>query len=714
MVFGSTPQRGPLLMIGGRFESDNGALFEALKQHSNGRIAVLAMASQYPLEVGQELVDDFHRYDIESELIPLYFENRETAAFDPALVERIASYGSVFFSGGDQSRIVGALIQDGEETPVLQCIRRCHDAGGLIAGTSAGAAIMSGPMIVSGTSLSAVTAGLCEDPDDEDGFRVGSGLGFFSWGLVDQHFLARGRIGRLLAASRELNQGLAYGIDENSGLLVEGDRGTVIGETGVMFLDLRKARFDTGGYDIRDVRLSYLDDGDAIDLRRGIPRPAADKRRVRASRTAYRRPAPVRRHAFSGYAIHDLVLRLVEGDPAHYRHDSALAYDEASERQVCVEIERPRRRSRSLRAIRDGDIRYSAIGFDLHLRSSPLPLSQRPDDSATVLPPDPVPGARLVLLGNSPMAWDAEHLDGLLEQLAEPVGILATASSDGRRHAQEYQDWLEAQGLRSEILDIRLENIERASRDRPLLRRIGSMGSLLFTGGNQRRLTEALLHCAEATPVLHEVVSAYERGIPLVGVAAAASAFAGRMIAEGDSEAALRYGGSEDAGCSGVVIERGIGLTSFGLIDQNFLNRHRLGRLLVACANQHSHYGFGLCEESGMIIHGSERRIEAIGKTGVIVASLDRPRVRLAPPHFNPEGIRLNFVEPESSFHLDTTATDAMDHSGTALALLERAIQDLVADYNRAQPSRGAENVDERMLRDEFLQQYLGETRPGQ
>ena len=117
--------------------------------------------------------------------------------------------------------------------------------------------------------------------------------------------------------------------------------------------------------------LSYLDDGDAIDLRRGIPRPAADKRRVRASRTAYRRPAPVRRHAFSGYAIHDLVLRLVEGDPAHYRHDSALAYDEASERQVCVEIERPRRRSRSLRAIRDGDIRYSAIGFDLRLRSCP-------------------------------------------------------------------------------------------------------------------------------------------------------------------------------------------------------------------------------------------------------------------------------------------------------------------------------------------------------
>ncbi len=701
----SAQGKGPLLMIGGRLESDNQPLFEALKLHSRGRIAVLAMASRYPREVGEELVEDFQFYGADAELIPLFWENRETAAFDPALVDKIASYGSVFFSGGDQSRIVGSLIQDGAETPVLECIRRCHAAGGLVAGTSAGAAIMSGPMIVSGTSLSALSAGLCHDEREEDGFRVGTGLGFFSWGLVDQHFLQRGRMGRLVAASRELEQTLAYGVDENSGLLVQGERGTVIGETGVVLLDLRRARFDVAGYDVRDVRLSYLDDGDSIDLRRGRPLPAADKRRVRVSRASYRRPAPVRRHAFSGYAIHDLVLRLAEGDPSHYRHDSALAYDETREVQVCVEIERPWRRSRSLRAVRDGEIRYSAIDYELHLRSSHLPRSHRPSESATVLPPDPVPGARLVLLGNSPLKWSRDYVDPLLAELQEPVGVLATASGEGRKLAREYHRWLQGLGLEAEILDIRLENIERVSRDRALLRRIGSMGSLLFTGGNQRRLTETLLHCAEATPVLHEVVSAYERGVPLIAVAAAASAFAGRMIAEGDSEAALRYGGSEDAGCSGVVIERGIGLTSFGLIDQNFLNRHRLGRLLVACASQRCNYGFGLCEESGMVIHGSERRLEAIGRTGVVVASLDRQRVKLHPPRFSPEGIRLNFVEPGSSFHLDTIAADAMDHSGTALALLERAIGDLLRDYERG-GAPGREPLDGRALRDSLLFEY--------
>lgn len=698
------------MMIGGRLESDNSPLFHAMKARSGGRIAVFAMASSVPLEVGQELVDDFHAYGFEAELVPLFWENRETGAFDPGIVARVEHFGSVFFSGGDQSKIVDTLIQHGRETPVLECIRRCHTAGGLIAGTSAGAAIMSGPMIVSGTSLNALSHGLSRDTEDYDGFRVGSGLGFFSWGLVDQHFLQRGRIGRLLAASRELDQQLAYGIDENSALLVLGDTAEVIGETGVMLLDLRRASFDDEGYDIRNARVSYLDDGDAIDLARGRALPAADKQRVRVTRASYRRPAPVRRHAFASYALHDLMLRLVEADPAYYHHDSALAYDETRERQICLEIERKPRRARALRAIRDGEIRYSAIGFDLHVRSKPLPLSQRPDQPPRVLPPDPVPDARLVLLGNSPLTWDAGYIDSLRAELREPVGILAVASGEPRKVAGAYLDWLHELGLRAEILPVSLSNIERASRDRQLLKKIGNMGSLLLTGGDQRRLTETLLHCAEATPVLHAIVTAYEQGIPLVAVAAAASALGTRMIAEGDSDDALRYGSSEDAGFSGVVIERGIGLCTFGLIDQNFLSRRRLGRLLVACAGQRSGYGFGLCEESGLVISGGERRVRAIGRSGVVVAALDTTRVRLCPPDFSAAGIRLSLIEPGAAFHLDTIAADAVDHSGAGLALLERAVEDLVHDYN-ANLAPGRSRVDSRVVRTALLEDYPG--RPG-
>ncbi len=692
---------GALAMIGGRLESDNEPLFAAMKARCGGRIAVMAMASGYPEEVGQELVEDFQHYGVDAELIPLFFENRNTAAFDPALIRRVEACGSVFFSGGDQSRIVGSLVQDGAETPMLERIRASHASGGLIAGTSAGAAIMSGPMIESGTSLDALTVGPTTAEEDDDGFRVGRGLGFFRHGLVDQHFLKRGRLGRLLAACRELDEAVAYGIDENSALIVEGDQGTVIGETGVVLLDLRKARFDERGYDVRQARISYLDDGDRVDLRHGRPVPAPDKRRVRVSRSSYRRPAPVRRHAFSGYALHDLMLRLVEGDPAHYRHDSALAWNADTETQLCLELERVPMRSRNLRAVRDGEIRYSAYHYDLHLRTARVTRDEWRGETATVLPPDPVPGARLVLLGNSPLSWAPETLGPLLDELKEPVGIFPTAAHEPADRAVEYCNWLRSLGREAEILDIRLSNVERASRNRSLLKRIGEMGSLLFTGGNQRRLTETLLHCAEATPVLHAIVSAYERGVPLIGVAAAASAFAHRMIVEGDSEAALRYGSSEDAGFSGVVVEQGIGLTAFGLVDQNFLNRHRLGRLLVACAAERHRYGFGLCEESGLVIVGGERRIQAFGSKGVVVAAIDPDRAALRPPHFDTAGIRLNLVEPGNSFHLDTLAADAADHSGAARALLERAVEDLIGDCHATKGI--AASVDDAALRAALL-----------
>ena len=252
------------------------------------------------------------------------------------------------------------------------------------------------------------------------------------------------------------------------------------------------------------------------------------------------------------------------------------------------------------------------------------------------------------------------------------------------------------------MLPISLSNIERAGRDRRLLKRIGSMGSLLFTGGDQRRLTDTLLHCAEATPVLHALVSAYERGTPLIAVAAAASAFATRMIAEGDSEAALRHGVSEDAGFSGVVVEQGIGLTSFGLIDQNFMQRHRLGRLLVACRDQRSRFGFGLCEGSGLVIVGGRRQMHAIGRDGVIVAELDLDNPGTQSARLQTEGVALHFVESGTSFHLDTVAADASEHSSVGSAMLEQAIADLARDYNAGR-SPGTALVDGSALRQALI-----------
>lgn len=683
---------GSLALIGGRFEADNHALFAALRARCDGRIAILSMASGYPREVGQETVEEFRAQGFYAELIPIFFEGREHSAYDPELVERLRAFGSVFFTGGDQSRIVGTLVQNGAETPALGAIRDFYESGGLVAGSSAGAAIMSGPMILGGTSLTAISRSV-DDTDDAtatatdaagpDEFRLGEGLGFFRWGMVDQHFLARGRVGRLLLAAKMTGEDLAFGVDENSALIVQGGRAEVIGETGVLMLDLRKADDSDPDYLLRGALVSYLDHGDAVDLRSGKALPAADKRRSRVSRASYRTPAPVRRNAFASYALHDLLLRLVEGDPAYYHKDSASAFDPLSGQQVTLHIKRRPRRSRALKAVRQGDIRYTALNFslDVHrVRLDACPLNE----SNQLLRPDPSPDARLVLLGNSPIDWERGAFDHLREQLAEPVGVLATASGEPSAMAERYLSWLQRENIRAELLPISLHNIERASRDRVLLKRIESMGSLLLTGGDQRRLTEALLHCADATPVLHSLVTAFERGTALVAVAAAASALAGRMIAEGSSTDAMRYGSSEDAGGSGVIVERGIGLTHLGIVDQNFLRRHRLGRLLMACAEQRQRFGFGLCEGGGMIIHGSEREVEAIGDAGTVIVELNLDRVRLAPGVPDPSGIRIHLLEPGQRVSVEDLAAHTAHQSSSAVAMLRDALEDLAEDYRSA------------------------------
>jgi cyanophycinase len=243
--------------------------------------------------------------------------------------------------------------------------------------------------------------------------------------------------------------------------------------------------------------------------------------------------------------------------------------------------------------------------------------------------------------------------------------------------AREYLSWLQNLGVEAQILDVTAWNIETASRDRRLLKQLAAMGTLLFTGGDQRRLTETLLHCAEATPVWRTIVSAYEYGATLIGVGGSAAAFGTRMIAEGTSCEALRYGASEDAGYEGLVIEEGFGLVDFGLVDQNFLNRRRLGRLVVACAEEGYRYGFGICEETGMVIAGHSRTVRAFGRNGIVIANLDPGQVRVAPGKFAADGIELSFMEPGGSFDIERgTMTDGQ-LSNLGPATLAHAVSEL-------------------------------------
>jgi cyanophycinase len=197
-------------------------------------------------------------------------------AEDAQLAQSIREAGGVYFAGGDQTKITRALLRpDGSRTAVLQAIWDLYQRGGVIAGTSAGAAIMSSTMYDERSVMDTLSSGV------NDGKELAPGLGFIGKDVfVDQHLLARGRFARMLPAMLKKGYKLGLGIDENTALVVQGQRNVeVIGYQGALLLDLQQATVDaaTPQFNLSNARISYYDRGDRFELPSGRYTPSADK-----------------------------------------------------------------------------------------------------------------------------------------------------------------------------------------------------------------------------------------------------------------------------------------------------------------------------------------------------------------------------------------------------------------------------------------------------
>ncbi|MDT8990025.1 cyanophycinase [Curvibacter sp. APW13] len=181
----------------------------------------------------------------------------------------LESLDGLYFSGGDQARILEALVTRDREgnfarpSKQLEIIRQRFAQGRLvIAGTSAGNHIQGGgrwkgrpvPMIGGGDSYPALVQGFAtgqgsavETPGAARLYPYG-GLGTFPWGVLDSHFSQRCREGRLARATLECGMDYGFGIDENTALLVhraDADGSTrmqVRGEGGVWVVEVRDVR----------------------------------------------------------------------------------------------------------------------------------------------------------------------------------------------------------------------------------------------------------------------------------------------------------------------------------------------------------------------------------------------------------------------------------------------------------------------------------------
>ncbi|MGD9510447.1 MAG: cyanophycinase [Geminicoccaceae bacterium] len=681
---GALPANARLVIIGGRFEADNRSIHEAMKALSGGRIAVLPTASGEPEAAGEEVRDGLRAWGIESEVVPLHKDNYPTAAFDPEIVALLERFGSFYFTGGDQSLIVKALIQEGRETPALQAIRRAHAAGGLVSGSSAGAAIMSDPMITSGSSVEALAQPPASEPHDTR-LSVGRGLGFFPLGLVDQHFLQRGRLGRLVAALAVTGWRHGFGVDENTAMAIADGRLTVLGESGLIHVDAGRLTGKRARTELAGLKLSYLDRGDSLDLATMRPQPGPAKRRVHARERYFRAPTRVGKPAFAGYTTHETLARLVEGDPLVYRGETTWAYEHATGSEIAVEISRGRR-AKALIEHTDQGVRISAYGFDLRLAVREATSAEYYRNRALGGTGEPVAG-RLVLLG-SPLRAGSGLLAELRELVAEPMGVIATASAEPHATASAAVDLLDRHGIRAVDLGATRDHLRSEAGRAALIERIAGLNSFLLTGGNQRRLIDGLLFRGEETPVLKALIAAWQRGATIVATSGGAAALSPLMIAGGSSEDALRYGVASDDSHPGLLVEPGLGLFDAGIVDQNLLGSHRLGRLIVACAEEAVPRGFGLCEEAGLVVE-PDRRMRVIGGQGVILVEVDPRSMSYQDDLFAVRDVAVRLVPPQGWIGPDHPVAEVAKPNGLTVERLVRGLErEVCAGHRRRKAGR--------------------------
>lgn len=260
---------GRLVIVGGALQRDNVEVYRSILEatEGDGPFCVLPTASGVPEESMASAIAAFTEHGADSvDGVFITTENPESAS-DPGVVARLGNCSGFWFVGGVQSRVVEVFRPEGGPAPAYYAVMERLRAGAVVAGSSAGAAIMSPLMIAGGTSAGALAHGVVQSDEEGEGVIVEPGMAFHDGPVFDQHFLARGRIGRLLVATLAgMGDGVGFGIDENTALVVHGRTGRVVGASGVVLVDAREAVRSEVGHGGRGVRVHLLGSGDTFDM----------------------------------------------------------------------------------------------------------------------------------------------------------------------------------------------------------------------------------------------------------------------------------------------------------------------------------------------------------------------------------------------------------------------------------------------------------------
>ncbi|HHY78457.1 MAG TPA: cyanophycinase [Clostridiales bacterium] len=226
-------KRGTLIIIGGAEDktADKRILkiVHRLSGGDNSTIAVVTTATNSPFDAEREYKEIFMSLGCKA-VYGINVTNRAQAD-DRRLIKQIKECDCIFFVGGDQLRISSILGGTEFHKTILDSLEN----GKIIAGTSAGASMMSQVMIVEGKD---------DEAPRKCTLKMAPGMGLLQGVIIDQHFNQRGRMGRLLAAIAQNPGIIGLGIDEDTAAIVDENLAfRVVGSGVVTVIDGRDISF---------------------------------------------------------------------------------------------------------------------------------------------------------------------------------------------------------------------------------------------------------------------------------------------------------------------------------------------------------------------------------------------------------------------------------------------------------------------------------------
>lgn len=262
-TFCPAQSKGHLVIVGGVQTKEIVAKFVELAGGENARIIVIPNAGSNPVYWSEVQVKEFNELGAKSDYLLF---TKETADADSNL-KKMDWANAVFFLGGDQSD----LTRDMLGTRLLQKVFEIYYRGGVVGGSSAGAAVMSEVMIT-GNELLNKDSSSAFISIQKGNIETAKGFGFIKSAIIDQHFLKRKRHNRLITLMCEHPDLLGIAIDESTAIIVNPDETfEVLGNNQVLIYDpteSKNIRQDKrGNLGITDMKMHLLISGDKFDLK---------------------------------------------------------------------------------------------------------------------------------------------------------------------------------------------------------------------------------------------------------------------------------------------------------------------------------------------------------------------------------------------------------------------------------------------------------------